>query len=335
MTKNEQIKELVDRMKNAGVNMTEDQIQQLVAQIEKDFTYVPKIGVFGKTGAGKSSLVNAIFGQDVCPVSDVEACTREIQEANVGGIILVDCPGIAESKERDEEYHKLYSDLIPKMDAIIWVLQGDNRSYGPDIEFYELLRECFKTKDGKNAPIYFALNQVDKIEPFREWDVDTCQPGPKQAQNIKAKVENVAAVFKTASNMVIPVSAVERYNLSELIAALLNSLPANQAIIASSQINDKWAEERRKQDERIKELERQNKAAAAALRKKQKEEDKRIQEAEQKKREEYNQNLAQRVGQKLEEVGDFVEKIPVVGDVVGGALKIAGKIIGGIGSWFN
>ncbi|MCQ2194739.1 MAG: 50S ribosome-binding GTPase, partial [Paludibacteraceae bacterium] len=291
--------------------------------------------VFGKTGAGKSSLVNAIFGQDVCPVSDVEACTREIQEANVGGIILVDCPGIAESKERDEEYHKLYSDLIPKMDAIIWVLQGDNRSYGPDIEFYELLRECFKTKDGKNAPIYFALNQVDKIEPFREWDVDTCQPGPKQAQNIKAKVENVAAVFKTASNMVIPVSAVERYNLSELIAALLNSLPANQAIIASSQINDKWAEERRKQDERIKELERQNKAAAAALRKKQKEEDKRIQEAEQKKREEYNQNLAQRVGQKLEEVGDFVEKIPVVGDVVGGALKIAGKIIGGIGSWFN
>lgn len=335
MTKNEQIKELVDRMKNAGVNMTEDQIQQLVAQIEKDFTYVPKIGVFGKTGAGKSSLVNAIFGQDVCPVSDVEACTREIQEANVGGIILVDCPGIAESKERDEEYHKLYSDLIPKMDAIIWVLQGDNRSYGPDIEFYELLRECFKTKDGKNAPIYFALNQVDKIEPFREWDVDTCQPGPKQAQNIKAKVENVAAVFKTASNMVIPVSAVERYNLSELIAALLNSLPANQAIIASSQINDKWVEERRKQTERIKVLERQNKAAAEVLRRKQEEEDRKIQEAERKKQEEYKENLAERIGGKIESVGEFVEKIPVIGKTAGTVIKGVGSLIKGIGGLFK
>lgn len=335
MAKNDQIKELVDRMKKAGVNMSEDQIQQLVAQIEKDFSYVPKIGVFGKTGAGKSSLVNAIFGQDVCPVSDVEACTREIQEANVGGIILVDCPGIAESKERDEEYHKLYSDLIPKMDAIIWVLQGDNRSYGPDIEFYELLRECFKTKDGKNAPIYFALNQVDKIEPFREWDVDICQPGPKQAQNIKAKVENVAAVFKTASNMVIPVSAVERYNLSELIAALLNSLPANQAIIASSQINDKWVEERRKQDERIKELERQNKAAAEVLRRKQEEEDRKIQEAERKKQEEYKENLAERIGGKIESVGEFVEKIPVIGKTAGTVIKGVGSLIKGIGGLFK
>lgn len=335
MAKNDQIKELVDRMKKAGVNMSEDQIQQLVAQIEKDFSYVPKIGVFGKTGAGKSSLVNAIFGQDVCPVSDVEACTREIQEANVGGIILVDCPGIAESKERDEEYHKLYSDLIPKMDAIIWVLQGDNRSYGPDIEFYELLRECFKTKDGKNAPIYFALNQVDKIEPFREWDVDTCQPGPKQAQNIKAKVENVAAVFKTASNMVIPVSAVERYNLSELIAALLNSLPANQAIIASSQINDKWVEERRKQTERIKVLERQNKAAAEVLRRKQEEEDRKIQEAERKKQEEYKENLAERIGGKIESVGEFVEKIPVIGKTAGTVIKGVGSLIKGIGGLFK
>lgn len=335
MNKNEQIKELVDRMKKAGVNMSEDQMQQLVAQIEKDFTYVPKIGVFGKTGAGKSSLVNAIFGQDVCPVSDVEACTREIQEANVGGIILVDCPGIAESKERDEEYHKLYSDLIPNMDAIVWVLQGDNRSYGPDIEFYELLRECFKTKEGKNAPIYFALNQVDKIEPFREWDVDTCQPGPKQAQNIKAKVENVAAIFKTASNMVIPVSAVERYNLSELIAALLNSLPANQAIIASSQINDKWAEERKKQDERIKALERQNKAAAEALRRKQEEEDRKIQEAERKKQEEYKENLAERIGGKIESVGEFVEKIPVFGKTAGTVIKGVGSFIKGIGGLFK
>ena len=148
MKKNEEIKKLVEKLKEAGISLTEDQVAQLAGILEKDFSYVPKIGVFGKTGAGKSSFVNAIFGQDVCPVSDVEACTRDLQEANVGGIILVDCPGIAESAERDEEYKKMYTELIPKLDAIIWVLKGDDRSYGPDLDFYELIKHCFKTEDG-------------------------------------------------------------------------------------------------------------------------------------------------------------------------------------------
>ena len=37
-------------------------------------TYVPKIGVFGVTGVGKSSLCNALFGSDVAVISDVVAC---------------------------------------------------------------------------------------------------------------------------------------------------------------------------------------------------------------------------------------------------------------------
>jgi small GTP-binding protein len=184
MKKNEEIKELVEKLKEAGISLTEDQVAQLAGILEKDFSYVPKIGVFGKTGAGKSSFVNAIFGQDVCPVSDVEACTRKLQEANVGGIILVDCPGIAESAERDEEYKKMYTELIPKLDAIIWVLKGDDRSYGPDLDFYELIKHCFKTEDGKNAPVFFALNQVDKIAPFREWNEKDCEPGDNQRKNI-------------------------------------------------------------------------------------------------------------------------------------------------------
>jgi small GTP-binding protein len=236
MKKNEEIKELVEKLKEAGISLTEDQVAQLAGILEKDFSYVPKIGVFGKTGAGKSSFVNAIFGQDVCPVSDVEACTRKLQEANVGGIILVDCPGIAESAERDEEYKKLYTELIPKLDAIIWVLKGDDRSYGPDLDFYELIKHCFKTEDGKNAPVFFALNQVDKIQPFREWNEKDCEPGDNQRKNIEKIVSHVAGLFKTDESHVVPISSSERYNLPKLVGALLNSLPANKALIVLSPI---------------------------------------------------------------------------------------------------
>jgi small GTP-binding protein len=238
MKKNEEIKELVEKLKEAGISLTEDQVAQLAGILEKDFSYVPKIGVFGKTGAGKSSFVNAILGQDVCPVSDVEACTRELQEANVGGIILVDCPGIAESAERDEEYKKLYTELIPKLDAIIWVLKGDDRSYGPDLEFYELIKHCFKTEDGKNAPVFFALNQVDKIYPCREWNEKDCEPGDNQRKNIEKIVSHVAGLFKTDENHVVPISSSERYNLPKLVGALVNSLPANKALIVLSPISE-------------------------------------------------------------------------------------------------
>ncbi|WP_201285307.1 GTPase, partial [Klebsiella pneumoniae] len=40
--------------------------------------YEPVIGIMGKTGVGKSSLCNALFQGEVTPVSDVEACTRDV-----------------------------------------------------------------------------------------------------------------------------------------------------------------------------------------------------------------------------------------------------------------
>jgi small GTP-binding protein len=86
------------------------------AKLNEKLSYEPKIGVFGKTGVGKSSLCNALFGQDICPISDVEACTRDTQEVLLKtsgkGIKLLDVPGVGESQDRDEEYGKLYAKLL-------------------------------------------------------------------------------------------------------------------------------------------------------------------------------------------------------------------------------
>lgn len=51
--------------------------KQILSNISRLADYEPVIGIMGKTGAGKSSLCNALFAGNVSPVSDVAACTRK------------------------------------------------------------------------------------------------------------------------------------------------------------------------------------------------------------------------------------------------------------------
>ncbi len=198
----------------------------------KAFTYEPKIAVFGKTGVGKSSLTNALFGQKACAISDVEACTREPKEVFMKlegaakGIKLLDVPGIGESSERDDEYFKLYAEILKEADMVLWVLKGDDRTFTADEAFY---KTCMKPYIEKGKPFVVAVNQVDKIEPYREWDIENRKPGPTQEGNISKKILYVAKQFGDLTvSHVIPVSANEGYNLDSLVLKLIDGLPADK-----------------------------------------------------------------------------------------------------------
>ena len=207
-------------------------LEQIGKRINGLLSYQPVVGVFGKTGAGKSSLCNAVFGKDVCEISDIAGCTRKPQEVilDIGGkgLKLLDVPGVGESHDRDREYADLYRSLLPELDLVMWVIKGDDRAFSSDETFYKNL---VKPYVDKGRPFVVVLNQVDKIEPFREWDESVKQPGAKQASNIEKKRQIVADIFGLPLSCVIAVSASEGYGLVSLVDKVIELLPNDKKAI--------------------------------------------------------------------------------------------------------
>ncbi len=56
---------------------------------------------------------------------------------NQKGLKLVDVPGVGESRDRDEEYSKLYASLLPELDLVLWLIKSDDRALASDENFYK------------------------------------------------------------------------------------------------------------------------------------------------------------------------------------------------------
>ena len=231
--------DIADLILEKAGELSEENIRLISSRLAMTLNYQPRIGLLGKTGVGKSSLCNALFGQDSCPVSDVEACTRNPQDVILnfgkrGSLTLVDLPGVGESDARDREYAALYDRLLPELDLILWVLKADERAYEVDLHFYQhLLRHHLD----QGKPFFIVLNQIDKMEPVRDWNEDRRAPGERQLANIEAKHTVVASQFGLRKEQVVPVSAMERHGLDTLVERIVFALPAEKKISMARRVD--------------------------------------------------------------------------------------------------
>ncbi|MBT2868837.1 hypothetical protein JQK19_16480 [Chromobacterium violaceum] len=76
-----------------------------------------------------------------------------------------------------------------------------------------------------DIPLLFVVNQVDKIEPCREWDFIHGMPGPQQLTNISRKQMQVSQLFNVPLTQIFVTSAVEGYGLQILIEQIIHRLP--------------------------------------------------------------------------------------------------------------
>ncbi|HHQ6615132.1 TPA: GTPase family protein [Serratia fonticola] len=212
---------------------------RILTHLQQVIHYEPVIGIMGKSGAGKSSLCNALFQQPVCLTSDLTACTREPQRLilTVGGrgMTLVDLPGVGETPEYDAEYLALYRHLLAELDLIIWVLRADERARAVDMTTYRTLL----AHGADPSRFLFVLSQVDRIPPGHEWNEAEAIPSATQLLSIAVVCTQVASQLPS-SFPVMAVSARTGYNLPALVSLMVHALPSQASSAVYRQLRTEY-----------------------------------------------------------------------------------------------
>ncbi len=118
------------------------------------------VAIVGQTNVGKSTLLNALAGDEVAIVSDIHGTTRDAIEDTIciGGMEfrLVDTAGI---RSTDDEVERLgigrTFDRISRADIVVWVVDATQANAQIEEMGGEMARRC------QGKPLIVALNKID------------------------------------------------------------------------------------------------------------------------------------------------------------------------------
>ena len=117
------------------------------------------IGIFGRRNAGKSSIINAITGQELAIVSDIEGTTTDpvskaMELLPLGPVVIIDTPGLDDSGVLGEMRIKKTYQVLNKTDIALLVVDSCVGMTEYDFAILEKIRE-------KKIPCLTVFNKSD------------------------------------------------------------------------------------------------------------------------------------------------------------------------------
>lgn len=167
------------------------------------------IALFGKRNSGKSSLINALTGQDTALVSDTPGTTTDpVQKAmeihGIGPCLFIDTPGFDDEGELGNRRIERTRKAVEKTDiALLLCAGGSSAEETGEPDFTEELHWLEQLK-AKNIPTILLINKAD----------------------IRKNTASLAIRIKeTFGSQPIPVSAKEKTGIELIRQAILEKLP--------------------------------------------------------------------------------------------------------------
>ena len=215
------------------INSTVEQ-DRVIEEAEKHLGEKPRIVVCGKTGAGKSSLINALLGREVNRVGHSEPTTQEEQEEawtlGESTLRIIDVPGFGEADKHQDRLEFIFRQL-PCSHVGLLVVGAPDRAWEYERQFAQAVAEV-----DSEFPLLVVGNRIDMFNPVREWNPATLNLASPSTQKEKSITEWAAALRAAcgvAEDRLVLTSAGEsfddvqgRYGLDHLAGAVVEALPA-------------------------------------------------------------------------------------------------------------
>jgi len=121
------------------------------------------IGLFGRRNAGKSSLINAVTGQNLSIVSPIEGTTtdpvyKSMELLPLGPVVMIDTPGFDDYGELGQQRVKKARQAMNKTDLALLVVDGQSGLSEDDRAIRSLLYE-------KQIPFLTVMTKCDLLDP--------------------------------------------------------------------------------------------------------------------------------------------------------------------------
>ncbi len=181
--------------------------------------------VLGRTNAGKSSLINALFGElksvaDIVPDTTVQLQPFRLERDGKTEALIYDSPGFDSDLLHSRELRK----AVDAADLILLVSPANAADRHEERQLLQQIRQWqSQQKQRRPAPVLLVLTHVDRLRPVREWQppYPLDPPASAKGQSILEALHNACEQLNVPQEDCVPVCLAEnrQYNVEDALWA--------------------------------------------------------------------------------------------------------------------